>query len=136
MLEKRGWMADRKMEGVMLTDEQLYERFAGVACPQCLQTDYELRLRCDFGMGDCLYVAACRRCGRQFHFESIAAVDELMHTVWRHAQQARCPVCGSNDLRAHFVCDPGKRECYAHVRCPLGDFERRSQGVAAALRPW
>jgi hypothetical protein len=120
----------------MLTDEELFERLARVACPECLQMDYELCMRCDLGLEDCLYVAVCRRCRRQFDFENVPALDDLMQTLWNHAREAACPICGASELDARFICDTRRRQCYAEVRCRIGDFERRAEGISAATRPW
>ncbi len=120
----------------MLTEEQLVERLQNVACPDCFQVDYELRMRCDLGLGECLYVASCHHCGHQFDFENIAEFNKVMLRIQHNTHERRCPVCGETELEAHFVCDLRKHECYAHTVCSGGHFERRAEGLAAAMQPW
>ncbi len=100
------------------TLEDIQRQLRDVACPTCGKRDFDLSLYCDFGHGECLYLAKCRTCGYTFEVSTETKRLKADHPdVDQRLAQAKCPHCGQVGADLNFRCDLTTKTCFYGVTC-------------------
>jgi len=100
------------------TVDQIQSDLMKTACPSCGTKELDLRLRCDLGQGECLYLIKCARCGTNY---AVAAqtkrlashqptTEDLLSTL-------TCAHCASTKTELGFQCDLTSKECFYTITC-------------------
>jgi hypothetical protein len=100
------------------TLEEMQTQLARTVCPSCRAKALDLRLRCDLGQDECLYLVTCGSCTSDFVIgaESKAlaqhrpAVDALLSSL-------SCPTCAGAKLELSFQCELATKRCFYAVVC-------------------
>ena len=102
--------------------DELQAQISKAPCPGCRKPDLELRLRCDLGLQECLYLIKCRCCGTNYTIEAasetLASDTPLLHEMF---SVLACATCGSSATEMGFQCDLNTRGCFYTFTCkPCG----------------
>jgi hypothetical protein len=100
---------------------ELQSRLAKTGCPGCAKPKLELRLRCDLGQSECLYLVKCGGCDTNFTIgeesRSLAHGEPLRQGI----AVLTCPKCGGTTTELDFHCDVTTHGCFYTIRCkPCG----------------
>ncbi|MFQ5719396.1 MAG: hypothetical protein ACE5IK_07585 [Acidobacteriota bacterium] len=97
--------------------EKLTTKAHRLVCPGCGTCSISLALRCDFGDRNCMTVATCTSCHREFDAESLSTYDELHEHMETIAKWKPCSLCGSRHRSLRSTCDRLEHECFFVVTC-------------------
>ena len=99
------------------TFRELEWRSPGLVCPDCGTCTIGVLLRCDLSDRECLPVASCSACGKQFDAGSLPTYEERLEDVRRDVEEGLCVVCGAGELEIRELCDRHARKCFFLVSC-------------------
>jgi hypothetical protein len=100
----------------MSTWSEMETKASGLLCPDCGTCSVSLHLRCDIQAPECLTVATCRHCNRQFEADSISTYTERYETSLETAN-APCPACGAPQRVLCWVCNRSDKTCHMLLAC-------------------
>lgn len=101
-------------------------------CPACETCSISVFLRCDGGDRECLMVAACTICGRQFDAAVLPTYQERYDDLSRKAQGRACPACSGGPTTVRSLCDRVARECFFVLACASCGDVRLADGSPGA----
>jgi transcription elongation factor Elf1 len=98
---------------------ELQGRLSKSACPSCAKPKLDLRLRCDLGLHECLYLVKCGGCDTNYTIssesQSVAkGTDTAGHGIM---SLLTCPKCGSATTELGFQCDVKTQGCFYTITC-------------------
>ena len=88
-----------------------------LVCPGCGTCALTVALRCDVTDRNCMTVATCGHCQRQFDADALPTYDELHEWVVSRTRATPCPECGSDNRTLRSTCDRIERECFFVTAC-------------------
>jgi len=100
----------------MSTWTEMEARAPGLLCPDCGTCSLSLHLRCDIQDSECLTIATCRHCNRQFEAESVSTYQE-QYELSREAAGTPCPACGARQRILRWVCSRSEKTCHILLAC-------------------
>jgi hypothetical protein len=100
----------------MTTLSEMESKASGLLCPDCGTCSLTIHLRCDMQDQECLTVATCRHCNRQFDAESVPTYQER-YEISRDAANAPCPSCGTPQRVLRWSCSRTARTCHLLLIC-------------------
>ena len=95
---------------------QLEPKATALVCPDCGTCSLALHLRCDISDSECMAVATCRHCGRQFDAESIDTYQDR-YAISRAAADEPCSSCGAPQRVLRWVCTRSAKTCHMLLTC-------------------
>jgi len=100
------------------TLDELQTQLSKTACPNCKQKDLDLRLRCDLGHEECLYLVKCGNCNTNY------TIGAETKTLAKHRPSVEdlffiltCSKCGSAKTELGFQCDLTTKGCFYTITC-------------------
>jgi hypothetical protein len=90
---------------------------SGLVCPDCGTCSLSVLLRCDFSDRECLTVASCHHCGRQFDAGLLPTYLEQYEALQRVAETEPCPACAGRQRTVRSLCDRAARQCHFLLAC-------------------
>ncbi len=79
-----------------------------VRCPNCSAEDFDVKLRCDLGIGECLATASCQNCKTVYELSTEGRVLEAgKQSIGSH----QCPACRGREVSMAFRCELPSRKC-------------------------
>ncbi len=98
--------------------EELQTQLTKTACPNCNKTKLDLRLRCDLGNDECLYLVKCGNCETNY---TISTETKKLSKQRPHLEKLlttlTCPNCGSTKAEIGFRCDLASKGCFYTIAC-------------------
>ncbi|NIQ03739.1 MAG: hypothetical protein GWM98_28130 [Nitrospinaceae bacterium] len=89
-----------------------------IPCPVCLNSRFQVHLRCDLSQSPCDFHAVCGHCRYPFVVtEDTKTMEEIWPRVQAHVGRQGCPQCGDPKLHLEFLCDVTSEDCFFLVRC-------------------
>ncbi len=96
--------------------DRIVTRLGNVACPFCLNSRFDVLMRCDSSTDDgCALVGECLDCSAKFDIEDVETFDE----VWNRAEHVYCHepcACGAS-TKLVFSCNLGTEDCHFAAFC-------------------
>lgn len=100
----------------MSTLSELESKASRLLCPDCGTCSLTISLRCDILAQECLTVATCEYCHRQFDAESVPTYEER-YELSREAANAPCPSCGARQRVLRWACSRTARTSHILLVC-------------------
>lgn len=88
-----------------------------LVCPGCGTCSLTVSLRCDVTDRECLTVATCSHCQRQFDADALPTYNELYDRLISRVQTIPCPACEGHNRKLRSTCDRIERECFFITTC-------------------
>jgi hypothetical protein len=96
--------------------DRIVTRLGNVACPLCLNSRFDVLLRCDFSTDDgCALVGECQQCSAKFDIENVETFEEMWDRTDHLYSHEPCACRGSTDLV--FLCNLETEDCYFAAIC-------------------
>lgn len=86
-------------------------------CPECGTCSISVFLRCDTSDWECLSVASCGECGRQFDAQVLPTYDERYALLRQRVAGEPCSSCGGKQRFVRSLCDRIQKRCYFIIGC-------------------
>ena len=98
--------------------EELQAQISKAPCPGCARQSLELRLRCDLGLHECLYLIKCRSCDTNYTIGTTSKdLAEDRPRLQEVLSVLACGTCGLSMTALGFQCDLNTRGCYYTFTC-------------------
>jgi hypothetical protein len=96
--------------------DRIVTQLRNVACPLCLNSRFDVLLRCDFSTDDgCGLVGECLDCSAKFDIEDVETFKQMRDRTDRLYCHEPCGCRGSTDLV--FLCNLETEDCYFAAIC-------------------
>ena len=90
---------------------------SNLVCPDCGTCSLAVSLRCDFSDRECLPVASCHQCGKQYDAEVLPTYLKRYQALQEAAESEPCPVCAGRKRTVRSLCDRSARKCHFLLVC-------------------
>ena len=88
---------------------EIEETSANLVCPDCGTCSLALSLRCDFSDRECLTVASCRHCRKQYDAGVLPTYLKRYQALQQAAEGETCPLCAGRQRTVRYLCDRAAR---------------------------
>ena len=99
--------------------DEIQTQLSKAACPNCREKAFDLRLRCDLGEEECLYLVKCENCNTNYAIgaetKALAKHRPTVETLL--ASALSCSTCGNAKTELGFQCDLTTKGCFYTVTC-------------------
>ncbi|MBI3609275.1 MAG: hypothetical protein HY204_01065 [Nitrospirae bacterium] len=100
------------------TLDELQTQLSKTACPNCTKKALDLRLRCDLGETECLYLIKCGNCNTNYTIGAESkALAKRQPMVGDLLTLLTCSECGSAKTELGFQCDLTTKGCFYTMTC-------------------
>ncbi len=109
----------------MFAFREIERQVLDLLCPECGTCSLSLHLRCDLADRECLTLATCAFCGRQYGAEDLRTYGALTRSLLERMRGEACPVCGQGRRAVRSYCDRAEKRCHFLLICEAcGDVRR------------